>query len=376
MFRRPFLLTSLLVSVHGFIPKRVQAVSHIVNRMASVATTTDVELSTEAAKCFLNYDEFKFAYCSGGVNNVVQFLETPKGEKFVLRIYNNGFNTDRVEYEHEVLNQVRKIPTSFKVPSFLPNLKDGLTHIRLSNGAEACLCELIPGTLPKLSSARPIGRACGELVRVMENMHIDRESPNPKYFDIYKAHHATTRENFYEYVATNALDVCREPINYLTHVLSYLELRLVLWKEQKLPEQLIHADLHYLNVLVEDDKVSALLDFEFAVRDWRAMELAVALSKYAGEKEGLTYFTELIEGFSEFIQLTENEIEAVPDMVNVRILSNVIYFVGRAIAGEDDILALTSRAQMYADRIKWINDNRADIVSMMKENAKKNAAKK
>lgn len=41
------------------------------------------------------------------------------------------------------------------------------------------------------------------------------------------------------------------------------------------PKQLIHGDLHYDNVLVDDEKVSGLLDFEFAAFDWRAMELAV-----------------------------------------------------------------------------------------------------
>lgn len=117
-----------------------------------------------------------------------------------------------------------------------------------------------------------------------------------------------------------------------------------------------------MNVLVLDDKVSACLDFEFAVKDWRAMELAVALSKYAGEKEGVKYFSELVSGFSKTIKLTDNEIEAVADMVNVRILSNVIYFVGRAIAGEDDISSLTTRAQMYADRVAWIIRNR-DVIT-------------
>ena len=38
-----------------------------------------------------------------------------------------------------------------------------------------------------------------------------------------------------------------------------------------LPIQLIHADLHYDNVLVDGDRVSGLLDFEFSVHDWRGI---------------------------------------------------------------------------------------------------------
>ena len=40
-----------------------------------------------------------------------------------------------------------------------------------------------------------------------------------------------------------------------------------------LPVQLIHADLHYDNVLVDGDSVSGLLDFEFSVHDWRGGSL-------------------------------------------------------------------------------------------------------
>jgi Ser/Thr protein kinase RdoA (MazF antagonist) len=48
-----------------------------------------------------------------------------------------------------------------------------------------------------------------------------------------------------------------------------------------LPTQLIHADLHFDNVLTDPltGKVTGLLDFEFACVDWRAMEPAVSLTK-------------------------------------------------------------------------------------------------
>jgi aminoglycoside phosphotransferase (APT) family kinase protein len=48
----------------------------------------------------------------------------------------------------------------------------------------------------------------------------------------------------------------------------------------QLPVQLIHGDLHYDNVLVCESGVSGVLDFEFCAHDWRAMELAICLSKY------------------------------------------------------------------------------------------------
>ena len=48
---------------------------------------------------------------------------------------------------------------------------------------------------------------------------------------------------------------------------------------------MIHGDMHYDNVLVYEGKVSGLLDFEFCAWDFRAMELAICLSKYASESD-------------------------------------------------------------------------------------------
>jgi Ser/Thr protein kinase RdoA (MazF antagonist) len=83
---------------------------------------------------------------------------------------------------------------------------------------------------------------------------------------------------------------------------------------QSLPIQLIHGDLHYDNVLVLDGKVTALLDFESTSFDWRAMELAICLSKYAGEEEpdAMFYFDDFINGFAKHGKLTKAEATAVP----------------------------------------------------------------
>jgi hypothetical protein len=58
--------------------------------------------------------------------------------------------------------------------------------------------------------------------------------------------------------------------------------------------------------------------------------------------------------------------EAMPALINLRILSNVVYFVGRALAGEDDISSLTSRAATYAARVVWVNENADKIVGELK----------
>jgi len=53
-------------------------------------------------------------------------------------------------------------------------------------------------------------------------------------------------------------------------------------------------------------------------------------------------------------------------MINLRVMSNCVYFVGRAIAGEDSIESLTSRADMYAQRVVWVRQNKERIVECVK----------
>lgn len=66
---------------------------------------------------------------------------------------------------------------------------------------------------------------------------------------------------------------------------------------------------------------------------WAACEIAVALSKYAGEPDAITLFIDFADGYAVHGRLTSDEIHAVPDLIILRVLSNVVYFIGRAYAG-------------------------------------------
>ena len=205
----------------------------------------------------------------------------------------------------------------------------------------------------------------------MSSVKIDMEAPIPPYFDVFKVHHAINRELFYKDAAENpAFGICREAMDYLVQQIHQIEEKLEAFQKLGLPMQLIHGDLHYDNVMVVNgdtgDQVSGLLDFEFCAYDWRVMELAVALSKYVGENEPLPLIEEFVRGYAQHGELSNTEVEIIPDLINLRIFSNVIYFTGRALAGEDGIDSLTSRAGSYAKRVKWVNANRADIVDTIK----------
>jgi Ser/Thr protein kinase RdoA (MazF antagonist) len=73
----------------------------------------------------------------------------------------------------------------------------------------------------------------------------------------------------------------RSAADYLTSEVLRAEETAARLSAVGLPEHLLHADLHSLNVLMEgEDTVTGLLDFEFSCIEWRACEAAVGLSKY------------------------------------------------------------------------------------------------
>lgn len=329
---------------------------------------TDIELAKEAlSKFYDNIDGIELKPTSGGVNNIVQYVHLPNGQRELLRIYNNGCNEQRVHFEHTILKQLNTFDLSFQVPNF-ENTREGKTMARLSNGADACMCKLIPGVLPKLTCAEDLGRTAGELNTALTKVNVDASMCNvAPYWKLFEVHHAVTRENFEETMKQYYFDDVRSVADrMLEEVLKIYDLCSTTY--QSLPTQLIHGDLHYDNVLVQDGKVTALLDFEFAAFDWRALEIAIGLSKYAGEEpDAMPYFRDYISGYATTGILTKEEAQAVPDLINLRILSNIVYFVGRHIAGEDNISSITTRIENYARRVDWVNDNKDVIVNLIVE---------
>eukprot|EP00386_Alphamonas_edax_P003967 GDKI01012206.1.p1 GENE.GDKI01012206.1~~GDKI01012206.1.p1 ORF type:complete len:347 (+),score=61.11 GDKI01012206.1:106-1146(+) len=319
----------------------------------------------EACSYFLEGPILSFSKATGGINNLVGFVEAADGKKWVLRVSNNGNNIEKVKYEHAVLAELGQIPTSFQVPKPLKS-KNGNTYEVMKNGAACCMWYMIPGTLAGKGNITAVGSATGELVCAMGQLShtLLHTSPNPPYWDLF-AIHAGVRDGpaFYNEVKTNpGFDCCRAGIDFLAQEIHTLEGEVEKLKERQLPMQLIHADLHFDNVLINDGKASGVLDFEFVANDFRALELAISMSKYVGEPDPLPLCIEFMHGFAQHGKLTVAECAAVPDLIKLRVLSNVIWFTGRAMAGEESLSLLTDRIHVYVKRITWLNENTHTLV--------------
>jgi homoserine kinase type II len=330
-----------------------------------MATVAKPEVVKEALANFLEDPlSAKVSPTSSGVNNIVQYVETADKRSLILRIYNNGCNTAAVEYEHAILREIDRDSLPFAVPQYISSLT-GKTMMTLESGTQCCMCLRIPGVLPKNSDPKPLGRAAGQLMKAMARIELDLQPPIAPYFRVYDVHKAIggDKAKFYDYCKGPQFDQCRQGIETLCNALRDIDVSVETMLGQHLPQQIIHGDLHYDNVLCDDitGDVTGLLDFEFCTKDWRAMEVAVCLSKYVGEDDPFPLVDSFIDGYCENGELTELECLGLPDMINLRVLSNCVYFVGRAISGQDSIASLTSRADMYAQRVMWVRENKGRI---------------
>ena len=348
---------------------------------STFASADDAELRM-TCEAFAPGSAFALTDTSGGVNNHVRYCDCENGERFVVRLYNNGRETDRVAFEHAVLRavepKVAACDSGFVVPRAL-EAKDGsgARYVVLPSGDCGSVFELIPGSLPKTRFADAVGEATAALSKCMEEAESEVRavapvSPTSVYRDIFGAFikKGGSRDAFFVEAETNpGLDAVRVSVNDLLNSIRVLEEKLAdIESSGGLPETLIHGDVHYDNSLADETtgKVTGIIDFEFASYDWRMMEAAAGLSKYVGERDPLPFVVDYIKGFCRRATPTEAEIDALPDLIKLRVLETVVYFVARSAAKEDDISQLALRAENYAARVRWIDANAQVIRDTMR----------
>ncbi len=133
--------------------------------------------------------------------------------------------------------------------------------------------------------------------------------------------------------------------------MALLEHRLPDWLKQ-LPQQHVHSDIVCDNVLIRQDRVAAILDFEFVMIDFRALELAVLLYEWVDLTENgkisdlaLEAIEACLEGYGRSASLTAPEIQALPQLIVLRCMVLMLHFLGRYWSGLDATRYLMDFAQ-------------------------------
>ncbi|MGB1285938.1 MAG: phosphotransferase enzyme family protein, partial [Aggregatilineales bacterium] len=99
-----------------------------------------------------------------------------------------------------------------------------------------------------------------------------------------------------------------------------------------LPRQICHNDITPGNILVQDDAIMALLDFEFITVAARALDIVMALRTTMRLWENpapLDTVRHFFAGYNQVIKITPAEIEALPMLMRLRSALPIIWWLGQ-----------------------------------------------
>lgn len=305
-----------------------------------------------------------------GYNNTTRYIQIGE-EKYILRIYETHKDVSKVQLEHEVLLGLKKtanLPFQLPVPILS---KTGQTLVRLNDGSDkiACLYQFINGENPEFESIEVInsfGKTTGLLIKALHDVKLGYPFVYRPYYEIENAHPNCPIDKVINWCLSPPMEFM-DQISQLRKIAEQVsEFQNIVPKLQALPHQLIHGDLNASNVLCIDDKITAILDFEFATNDLRVMEVAVCLSELITKNSQNVNIADKINAFLtgllSIINLSPKEVEVLPVLIHLRRLDVFIHFLGRYMDGIDSDAILKEQIEKAYQNYIWLNGSGKQLI--------------
>jgi homoserine kinase type II len=323
----------------------------------------------------MNWDELKQLWSipepwsvrpiAQGENNLTQIIETSSGN-YVLRSYRNDRSLEHIRYETSVLTHLQKKVLPFQVPAPVPTVTG--EFFAILTGTIVTLSPYLQGLPPKndnLEQTYAAGQALAELTKALHNIQVDvtpTVAPFPHSGD-------------FEGWAGTAINP--------SHIIQKLPLTkeeqkeiLILIEEtqalapaiyQTLPQQIIHRDYDQSNVLMVENSVTGILDFEFCGRDLRILDLAYALSQWAEGQWNTGKEWSVIDAFSQgYLQrqkLSLVELETLPFIFRLRATTSLFFRFGRYVKGFQTTESILVHIQEHLYRETWLKMHQEKLLS-------------
>ncbi len=306
---------------------------------------------------------------AGGTNNLIQLVEMPDAGRAVLRIYQNHADLKRLRYEHAVLARVQAAGLPFQVPAPIPT-RSGETFVRLpgeDGEVLAVLSRFLPGAPPDREHLEQ-ARAAGQALAILERALGTGEPPTgpdlagpPPIGDLRRRLWLSVDP--FEMLQRLPVDAETRPRLFR---LFQQTLEAMPYLYATLPQQLIHADYDPGNMLMEGNRVTGVLDFEFSGVDLRVMDLANALMWWPRDLLGTGREWGVIEafgrGFVEEFPLLPVEMEAIPAVMRLRSIASLLHRAARYQQGLSSEEAVLARVSYLFWREDWLHANRDELL--------------
>lgn len=221
--------------------------------------------------------------------NTTYHIRTTKGD-YLLKILN--FQTEKeLEKELEVMDRLKdKLPCSF------PLLTKNKKHYINYHGSIVLVKKFINGK-PILRGEQLSSKNLAQLGKYYAIIHKTRNISNVPKKDLY-----TDLQNFFDKIDKSFPE-------YKIAKFSFSLLKAHRFEPSNFPKGLIHADLHTENILVYNNKIVAILDFEDSHIGSFVYDLGICILDTCWKRNGLSRerIETLIEGYESIRKLTEKE---------------------------------------------------------------------
>lgn len=307
-----------------------------------------------------------------GTNNLVQLVETGAGS-YVVRLYRNHIDPARLRFECAVLMGLEASGLPFAVPTPIPTIT-GERYTWLKNEQEDILVTLthrIDGQAPQrtnLEQATAAGEALGGLDLTLKQLetHLSENGTSWRSYGDLEHCHPLVPDPYQGILELPITDDARRQLLERYQWLS----RQVPTLYGSLPMQLSHEDYVPGNMLMEGNRVTGVLDFEFCSRDLRVMDLTVALSWWPvttfGTGDEWPILLAFSQGFARQVKLSTEEVAAIPALYQLRAYTSLIHRLGRYRQGLSSLEAVVDRAQAALEREAWLAIHEARLLDLLR----------
>jgi 4-aminobutyrate aminotransferase-like enzyme/Ser/Thr protein kinase RdoA (MazF antagonist) len=247
-------------------------------------------------------------------------IRTEEGEGYVLKLSNADEDPGVVDFQVRALMHIERQDPALPIPRVV-GAKDGavLVTVRDGRGIQhiARVLTYLPGTLlydvpMTLALWRNVGKVAGRLdlaLRGFFHPHARQEHP----WDITRC--AALRPHTHHIADATARRNSEEILDYMA--------RDVIPRLRGLRHQVIHADVHSKNTLVDPDRpdrITGILDFGDMVFAPLVAEVAIAADVEGVPSDDLIEtICAVVAGFDDVLPLQEEEIDLVYDLVLARL---------------------------------------------------------
>jgi homoserine kinase type II len=301
---------------------------------------------------------------TNGINNATQVLETSAGS-YILRTYGQDRSVEHIRYELSVLRLLQAKNLPFQIPAPIPTATGELFAVL--SGTIVTMSPYLPGSIPQndnLEQTSAAGHALAELVKTLAEVHVNYSqlAPFPPSNDF--AGWAGVPVEPADLI--QKLPLTREKQKQILGLLEKTQTAAPsLYKT--LPQQIIHRDYDQSNILMEENVVTGVLDFEFCGPDLRILDLAYALSQWSFELWNTggewPVIDALGKGYMERQSLKVTELEMLPEVLRLRATTSLFFRFGRYQQGLDNSETLLEHIQYALQNEFWLATNEEELLS-------------